>query len=151
MFSHASGPFFHGHDNYLPYCIDILLHHFHPYLFVSSLPPYRDLPLLIVIFPLDIHAFYYPSPFYSCVLFFPSCSLASFNHPLLLRESRLCSSTKGPKSLLIIPQHGSHLHKHAAKNKPFPCQPPYTQEAKISPLIYKDAPLSSLASPCLPK
>lgn len=94
--------------------------------------------------------FFYPSPFYSCVHFFPSCSLASFNHPLLLWKSRLCSSTEGLESLLIIPKHVSHLHKRASKNKPFPCQPPYTLEVKIFLLIFKDAPLS-LASPCFPK
>lgn len=65
---------------------------------------------------------HYPSHF--CPVFFlPSCSLAAFNHPLPLWESRLCSSTEGPESLLIIPQHVSHLHKHAAKNNRFLCQP----------------------------
>lgn len=86
--------------------------------------------------------------FCPCVVLLPSCSLAPFNHPLLLWESHLCSSTEGPESLLIIPQHGSHLHKHAAKNKPFPS--PATlhtrSQKKKFPLIYKDASLS-LASP----
>lgn len=123
-------------DNYLPYHNVILLQHFHLYLFVFSLLPYRDLPLVIVVFSLSFHAFIIPL-LSAPVFFFFSCSLASFNHPLLLWESRLCSSTEGPESLLIIPQHVSHLHKHAAKNKPFPCQPPYTLQPKIFPLIYK--------------
>lgn len=98
---------------------------------------YRDLPLVIVIFPFYFHAFIIAA-LYTPVLFFPSCSLASFNHPLPLCASRLCGSSEGPESFLIIPQHGSHFHKHAAKNKPFPCQPPHTPEAKnISPRPYR--------------
>lgn len=87
------------------------------------------LPPVIAASPLHFHAFIIPvlpAP----VFFLPSCSLASFNHPLLRWESRLCSSTEDPESLLIIPQHVSHLHKHAAKNNRLPCQPTYTLEVK---------------------
>ena len=81
------------------------------------------------------------------VFLFSSCSLVSFNHPLLFSESRLWSSTEGPESLLIIPQHVSHLHKHAAKNNPFPCQPTYTLEIKKIPLICEDASTCIFPSP----
>lgn len=80
-------------------------------------------------------------------LFSPSRSLASFNHPLLLPASRLCSSSEGPESLLIIPQRGRHLHKHAAKNKPFPWHLT-RHEPKTFPLIYY---LRMFSSPHLPK
>lgn len=73
MFSHASGLFFFlpDHDNYLPYCNDILLHHFHLCLFVSSLLLYRDLPLVIVIFPLYFHAFIIAVLFLPMLFSFP--------------------------------------------------------------------------------
>lgn len=135
----------------------IIISHISPW---HSLPPFSSLFVCLFTPALQrppigncrisfvFSCFYYPNPFIFLLLcsFFPSCSLASFNHPVLLWESRLCSSTKGPERLLIIPQHVSHLHKHVAKNKPFPCQPPYTLEAKIFPLVYEDA-LLVYASP----
>lgn len=39
---------------------NILLHHFHLYLFVFLLLAHRDLPLVIVVFPLYLHAFIIP-------------------------------------------------------------------------------------------
>lgn len=67
--------------------------------------------------------FSHPSPFCS-----PSCSLAPFSR---CSESLVSAASCRPqRAFLIIPQHVSHLHKHAAKNSPFPCQPSCTPRVK---------------------
>lgn len=83
----------------------------------------------------------------SVFLFFLLLLISFLQSPsAALRVPVSAAPPRGPESLLIIPQHGSHLHKHAAKNKPFfPRQPPYTLEAKIFPLIYKYVPLSLIS------